>query len=756
MKKLHLRFVKRGRSFYYLLLSFMAVLFLCYLIMSAQFIHSTFENFDNTKNIYDKLAQKTMNSVSVLVSDIDIYEEHLKNYGGESLNQLASLNKEKFFSSDLSEFYRAYLITYNLSNQVPGNAVYLYFKNSDYIMGTTSIEDVRDTGEFELLGISEQDWQTLTDVSDTPVTFIQQTDQMDFSRLFISKEVASDVILILALPEEQLSLQMERHYLPENSHVLLITQNDQFVMSGTEGSEHISLTWEDLKESAEDTVSFDSTSYYLYTQKIAGNDIKLAVLIPDILKSQTMRSLLITLPVFFLIWLIFGGAVSWFFAVRLYRPVLFLLRNLPFRDYSEDKKSDLARIQDLVDSLQNKAKSYEEKLDKQQELLANSLFARLLNHSLDWNETIAEVLREADFPTDADQYMIFLVSTAPVADSHGNDEPLSVLEPLAFQNNIRQLLATDGYPGYVILSGGYFIGIISLRSKTELPDFEKFQNLIPQEFAVTFSAAVSGIHKTMNELPLAYSEALQAADHLFLVSSGQTVCFYSDLNYSVSEGQNQFLASIQLLSNYIQSGNFDAAVKETDNILLLSGKFSADRQILHRNLNYLAETVIIAAGSINSIDTQKFSLIQKQFPLDTHTSVSRLCEQIQLFLSHLPDCMLADDSEEETLNQIIQYVRENYTDSSLSASAVSDRFHVSISWLSVHFKSKAGIGFLDYVHGCRLAKAKDLLYSTNISIKEIALMTGYTNSATFSRAFSRYEGITPSWYRSSRQNIPGK
>ena len=756
MKKLHLRFVKRGRSFYYLLLSFMAVLFLCYLIMSAQFIHSTFENFDNTKNIYDKLAQKTMNSVSVLVSDIDIYEEHLKNYGGESLNQLASLNKEKFFSSDLSEFYRAYLITYNLSNQVPGNAVYLYFKNSDYIMGTTSIKDVRDTGEFELLGISEQDWQTLTDVSDTPVTFIQQTDQMDFSRLFISKEVASDVILILALPEEQLSLQMERHYLPENSHVLLITQNDQFVMSGTEGSEHISLTWEDLKESAEDTVSFDSTSYYLYTQKIAGNDIKLAVLIPDILKSQTMRSLLITLPVFFLIWLIFGGAVSWFFAVRLYRPVLFLLRNLPFRDYSEDKKSDLARIQDLVDSLQNKAKSYEEKLDKQQELLANSLFARLLNHSLDWNETIAEVLREADFPTDADQYMIFLVSTAPVADSHGNDEPLSVLEPLAFQNNIRQLLATDGYPGYVILSGGYFIGIISLRSETELPDFEKFQNLIPQEFAVTFSAAVSGIHKTMNELPLAYSEALQAADHLFLVSSGQTVCFYSDLNYSVSEGQNQFLASIQLLSNYIQSGNFDAAVKETDNILLLSGKFSADRQILHRNLNYLAETVIIAAGSINSIDTQKFSLIQKQFPLDTHTSVSRLCEQIQLFLSHLPDCMLADDSEEETLNQIIQYVRENYTDSSLSASAVSDRFHVSISWLSVHFKSKAGIGFLDYVHGCRLAKAKDLLYSTNISIKEIALMTGYTNSATFSRAFSRYEGITPSWYRSSRQNIPGK
>ena len=45
--------------------------------------------------------------------------------------------------------------------------------------------------------------------------------------------------------------------------------------------------------------------------------------------------------------------------------MLFLLRNLPFQDYSEDKKSDLARIQDLVDSLQSEAKSYEEKLSEQ-------------------------------------------------------------------------------------------------------------------------------------------------------------------------------------------------------------------------------------------------------------------------------------------------------------------------------------------------------------------------------------------------------
>lgn len=180
-----------------------------------------------------------------------------------------------------------------------------------------------------------------------------------------------------------------------------------------------------------------------------------------------------------------------------------------FRIILKTKKANLARIQDLVDSLQSEAKSYEEKLSEQRELLANSLFARLLNHSLNWNETISGVLKEADFPVDTDRYVIFLVSVAPAANSQGNDEPLSVLEPLAFQNSIRQLLSAEGYPGYVILSGGYFIGMASLRSENSLPDFEKLQNLIPHESAVTFSVAVSGIHKAMNELPLAYSEALR-------------------------------------------------------------------------------------------------------------------------------------------------------------------------------------------------------------------------------------------------------
>ncbi len=56
-------------------------------------------------------------------------------------------------------------------------------------------------------------------------------------------------------------------------------------------------------------------------------------------------------------------------------------------------------------------------------------------------------------------------------------------------------------------------------------------------------------------------------------------------------------------------------------------------------------------------------------------------------------------------------------------------------------------GFLDYVHKCRIAKVKELIVSTDLSLKEISEKVGYNHYLTMSRAFKRYVGVTPKWYR---------
>ena len=49
----------------------------------------------------------------------------------------------------------------------------------------------------------------------------------------------------------------------------------------------------------------------------------------------------------------------------------------------------------------------------------------------------------------------------------------------------------------------------------------------------------------------------------------------------------------------------------------------------------------------------------------------------------------------------------------------------------------------------RIAHAKELLRDPALSIKEICILSGYSDPNYFSRIFKKQEGVTPSEYRDS-------
>ena len=57
-----------------------------------------------------------------------------------------------------------------------------------------------------------------------------------------------------------------------------------------------------------------------------------------------------------------------------------------------------------------------------------------------------------------------------------------------------------------------------------------------------------------------------------------------------------------------------------------------------------------------------------------------------------------------------------------------------------------GCGVLEYIHRVRLKHAKEQLKEGN-SVKQVASAVGYTDTQALTRAFKRYEGVTPSQYR---------
>lgn len=95
------------------------------------------------------------------------------------------------------------------------------------------------------------------------------------------------------------------------------------------------------------------------------------------------------------------------------------------------------------------------------------------------------------------------------------------------------------------------------------------------------------------------------------------------------------------------------------------------------------------------------------------------------------------------VEDIQKYIADHYREESLNVSSISDRFHISVSYLSQIFKKKTGIGVLDYIIMLRIKEAKKLL-ADGYTVTKTAEMIGYANTRPLIRAFKRIEGMTPS------------
>ena len=74
---------------------------------------------------------------------------------------------------------------------------------------------------------------------------------------------------------------------------------------------------------------------------------------------------------------------------------------------------------------------------------------------------------------------------------------------------------------------------------------------------------------------------------------------------------------------------------------------------------------------------------------------------------------------------------------------------VSPFYVSKLFKEEMGETFINYVTDRRLDRTKKLLSETDLSIKEIAGQTGYSDQNYFSRQFKNKFGISPTDFRNS-------
>lgn len=101
----------------------------------------------------------------------------------------------------------------------------------------------------------------------------------------------------------------------------------------------------------------------------------------------------------------------------------------------------------------------------------------------------------------------------------------------------------------------------------------------------------------------------------------------------------------------------------------------------------------------------------------------------------------------DILGRAVDYIDTHFTDDSLSLNTVAKEVNISANYLSAVFSQEMKSTFVEYVTSKRMAKAKELLKTTDKHSGEIALEVGYKDPHYFSFLFKKTQGMTTREYR---------
>ena len=108
--------------------------------------------------------------------------------------------------------------------------------------------------------------------------------------------------------------------------------------------------------------------------------------------------------------------------------------------------------------------------------------------------------------------------------------------------------------------------------------------------------------------------------------------------------------------------------------------------------------------------------------------------------------LLAGPINETSYTQMVSYMIVDPSGSFLSLEHLAEKLHVSPRTLRRKL-AKEGTNFQQLITAVRSSLAKELLLCQELSIEEVAVRLGYSDSTSFHHAFKRWTGFSPRSYR---------
>jgi AraC-like DNA-binding protein len=434
----------------------------------------------------------------------------------------------------------------------------------------------------------------------------------------------------------------------------------------------------------------------------------------------------------------------------------------------EASKNDFKYIESSITRLIDEKEGFKNRLLQQGEAQRDNFLMRMMKRRI-WNFSMIDGTFES--------YGInlksedFLVITFIIDDlsrlfnddkAEENEENMRLIYPMI--RNVTEELLGEKHIGYVTETDGMVTCLVNVLGRNPADEDDsilndilrtcsKIKEFFKVNFSLFLSIAVSDIHKGYSGIAAAYSETLEIAEYKTLVGESDTIIQYSIIKPSERWDEQDYgmLQKERRFMNCIAAEDYAGARSILNDII--DNDFAGSihsLQIAKCRIFGLVNSMLNAIGEIKTaVDIEFFEELDPVNRLLSSKTVLELQKQVNLIFDGINRYYYTKnkDASQELMDSVLSYIQGNSYDPDLSVSSISERFDVSVSYLSRICKKLTGMGVLDYIHKVRLEAAKELMKDSNLNIKEIAEKVGYYNTITMTRAFRKYEGVTPGKFR---------
>lgn len=454
-------------------------------------------------------------------------------------------------------------------------------------------------------------------------------------------------------------------------------------------------------------------SYNLYFLYINSND----VLFKDL---KNVRFIL-----FIAIFITFSlGLITIYFLLQVnYKPIL-QLKNISKKMYKDNNDNysynEVEYIKSTLNYLNDRNTELEYKLYENLPIRQNFLLYKLIN---------GEVFEEKEFLLKCNEINLSLTSPYHIIITvKSNNKSLSLLTLLEKHN--MQILSSE-YE-YIISSdiSGQTIYLIGLKDN----------NLIYQgkyEFTDETIISFGTVHSTLTHLTKSYITSRNNLDFDKTEINNKNIQFLIN-KYAIS------------LKEIRKSPSSEGIKRNFSNLNVLIQQINEENLPFNIIRNIYFEIVIV----INSILEKNKHLINytnieltSLFEIETKETFNEILSESINEIIEIIENIDENSVSKLSVNEIKLCIDTNYTDYSFSLQLVADKFGVSLSYLSQFFKEKTGSTVLEYITNLKMNRAKELLLSTSLPLKDVAEQIGYVNVSSFIRRFKQVTGMTPGEYK---------